>query len=348
MKVLPDFRNGVYNVPHTILNILGIKNNKTLEKFKDLQEDRVFFILVDALGYNLFEKYIKNSCNCEYLKLTSIFPSTTSAALTTLYTGLSPKEHGILEWYMYYEEFGGIIKTLPFSRRYSRENDELVKLEFSPEHLFKFPTIFEKLEEEGIKSEFLVREEYASTSYTNYMGKGAKIVPYGSLEDSFNLLKKSRSDLNFLYIDYLDITQHHYGPSSKETKEMLLRIWKNIEILRDTARNAKIIVTADHGQIDVSKNLTIDILKNLVGGSPRDVFIYSNNLPDVNYTEILKKEDVLNLLGPGNEHPRLRERVPNYIILPKNSYLIWFENTNLKGMHGGLNPEEMFIPFILI
>ncbi len=345
---MPNFRNGVYNVPHTILNILGIKDNEAIESLKDLQEDRIFFILVDALGYNLFEKYIKNSCNCEHLKLTSLFPSTTSAVLTTLYTGLSPKEHGILEWYMYYEEFGEIIKTLPFSRRDGKENDELIKLGFSPEHLFNLPTIFEKLEKEGMKSQFLVKREYASSSYTLHMSKGANIIPYSSLEHSFQLLKKSNADLNFLYIDYLDIVQHHYGLESMEIKDLLLKIWKNIGDLKNYARDARIIVTADHGQIDIKKSIVINIPKNSVGGSPRDVFIYSDETPVLDYAEILKKEDTLKLLGSGKEHPKLRERLPNYILLPKDSYALWFEELGLKGLHGGLSPEEMLVPFILI
>ncbi len=348
MKVLPDFRNSVYNVPHTILNIFGIKDNKALEHLKDLGEDRLFFILVDAFGYNLFERYILDSCNCEHLKLTSLFPSTTSAVLTTLYTGLAPKEHGILEWYMYYEELGEIIKTLPFSRRDGRENDELLKLGFSPKPLFNLPTIFEKLKKEEIKSQFLVRRDYSSSSYTLHMGKGANIIPYLSMEDSFQLLKKSNADLNFLYIDYLDIAQHHYGPSSKEVRDLLLKIWKNIEELKNYARDARIIVTADHGQIDINKSIVINIPKNSVGGSPRDVFLYSNEMPILDYAEILKKEDALKLLGPGKEHPKLRERVPNYILLPGDSHSIWFEEFGLKGLHGGLSPEEMFVPFVLI
>ena len=346
IKIMPDFRYGVYNVPHTILNILGVRDNKALESLKDLQEDRIFLILVDAFGYNLFKKYIKN-CNCMHLKLTSLFPSTTSAVLTTLYTGFSPKEHGILEWYMYYEELGEIIKTLPFSRRDSKENDELIKSGFSPDHIFNLPTIFEKLKKEEIKSQFLVRREYASSSYTLRMGKGAKIVPYSSLEKAFQLLKKSSAALNFLYLDYLDIMQHHYGPSSAEARDLLLKIWKHIENLKTHARNARIIVTADHGQIDIIKSFIINIPKNSVGGSPRDVFLYSNGLPALDYVEILKKEDILKLLGPGKEHPKLRKRLPNYILLPKDSYTLWFEKLGLKGLHGGLSPEEMFVPFIL-
>ncbi len=347
MEVLPDFRNGIYNVPHTILNILGLKSNKVLEPIKDLKKDKIFFILVDAFGYNLFEKYIKDSCNYDYFKLTSLFPSTTSAVLTTLYTGLSPKEHGILEWYMYYEEFGEIIKTLPFSRKEGKENDELIKLGFSPSNLFNLPTIFEKLKKEDIDSKFFVRKDYASSSYTLHMGKGAKIVPYTSLENAFQLLKKSNAALNFLYLDYLDIAQHHYGPYSKETKDLLLKIWKNIVDLKNHTKE-RIIVTADHGQIEVSENFIIDVPKNLVGGSPRDVFLYSDYLPSLDYMDALNKEDILKLLGPGKERPKLKERVPNYILLPRDSYTIWFEDIALKGLHGGLSTEEMFVPFILV
>jgi hypothetical protein len=49
-------------------------------------------------------------------------------------------------------------------------------------------------------------------------------------------------------------------------------------------------------------------------------------------------------------HRRFKSRVGNVLILPTHDQLIWFEHLKgkkfrLRGMHGGLRPDEMLIPF---
>ncbi len=342
MQVFPDYKNGVYNVPHTILNMMGLRTPLALEGFGDVQVNSLVFILVDALGYNLFKKH---SDGATMKKITSVFPSTTAAALTTIYTGLSPREHAVLEWYMYYEEYGGIIKTLPFSPMHSDENDALLHLGVSPEPIFHLPTIFQKMSSKGITCSAYMRKEYAHASYSSHMLRGAEIKDYENLTDAFRKIKRDKSDFIYLYIDYLDTVQHAYGPNSKETDEMLKRIFSEVEKLKKERRRT-IIVSADHGQIEIRKKRIIPLKSALPGGGPRDMFIYGEEqIPED--LRVLDRRNFLNLLGPGKESNRLKLRIPYMVILPEEHEGIWYENFYARGLHGGLSAEEMYVPFIL-
>ena len=48
--------------------------------------------------------------------ISALFPSTTSASVTTLNLGVPPARHGIYEWYMYVPAYGEVVQSLPFAR----------------------------------------------------------------------------------------------------------------------------------------------------------------------------------------------------------------------------------------
>ena len=49
--------------------------------------------------------------------ITSVFPPTTAAAITTSYTGCTPLEHGLTGWYTYFGAAGCVAAALPFRSR---------------------------------------------------------------------------------------------------------------------------------------------------------------------------------------------------------------------------------------
>jgi hypothetical protein len=56
------------------------------------------------------------------------------------------------------------------------------------------------------------------------------------------------------------------------------------------------------------------------------------------------------LFGSGELHPRLFDRLGEYIVVARgNAYLWWADKKNfLIGRHGGLHPEEMLVPFLAV
>ena len=138
-------------------------------------------------------------------------------------------------------------------------------------------------------------------------------------------------------------------------------------------------MTADHGQINVSPKETIYLSrypkivsslqisssgkKILPWGSPRDVFLqvkdekleatfeFLTELLDGKAT-VVKSADAIKdgLFGLGKLHKKFKSRVGNILILPHKNYTVWYEHIRgkkfrLLGMHGGLSPDEMLVPF---
>ncbi len=347
----PDYSRSIYNIPHTILQMFGIGDPQSLREFKDTNADKVALILIDGMGENIYSESM-GLPDANHYTLTSIFPSTTAAALTTFLTSLSPKEHGILEFRMYYEICGYIIKTLPFSSTESHENDSLLKEGCSPEHLFSLPTIFTRLHREGLSSSGLLRREYWNTLYSRFLFKGARRIPYGSIEDAFHILSKLGEDFIFLYLDHLDLAEHKFGPYSLKSVELLNLILKEIRKLKAKVKNRTILVIADHGLMHIQKKRTIQSphIEDKIGGSPRDVFIYSEINEKYEAMTSLSKDELLqdDLLGPGNAHPALHFRIPESVLLPPKGETLWPQPFQGEGMHGGLSKEEMLVPFLVL
>ena len=74
--------------------------------------DAVVLFLIDGFGWRFFEKFQEmpffqqTARTGTVTKLTSQFPSTTAAQLTTIHTGMPVGEHGIFEWY-YFDPVAG-------------------------------------------------------------------------------------------------------------------------------------------------------------------------------------------------------------------------------------------------
>ena len=149
---------------------------------------------------------------------------------------------------------------------------------------------------------------------------------------------------------------------------------------KKSSKETLIILTSDHGGLDVLPDKTTylnkypELIKNLQlnkrgtpilpTGSPRDIFLHVKQEKLLETRKILtqcleEKAEIMEittaikkrLFGIGNPSKEFLERVGNLLILPYNNETIWFEHfKGLKfgsiGHHGGLNENEMLVPFL--
>ncbi|KPJ90749.1 MAG: hypothetical protein AMJ53_12995, partial [Gammaproteobacteria bacterium SG8_11] len=83
-----------YN-PHPDLSIAELKEAKN-----------IIVLLIDGLGYHYIKRYGAGSTIEKFLKtsMTSVFPTTTSSAITTFATALAPMQHAVTGWFMHFKE----------------------------------------------------------------------------------------------------------------------------------------------------------------------------------------------------------------------------------------------------
>jgi len=362
------------NIPSTILNLFHVKTKRPVlpaELYEPENPDKILVFLIDGLGYDQWLKYSKDYHLFKILNeeglvspITTVFPSTTAAAITTINTGLTPQEHALPEWYVYFKEVGGVIATLPFTLIGEKGQDKLAEKRVDPSILYKGGTMYQKLKRDGIKSFAFVHESYARSCYSGLVYKGSSIIPYINPSDLIvkmrKVVEKEKGPAYFyVYYGFLDAIEHEYGPHTEEYQaelSMLSFLFKK-EFLdkldRKTAKETFFIATGDHGQVNVLPEETIYLNKyrSLVNmlqtdknkiippaGGPRDVFLHikPEKLEEAfsflaekleGKAEVVKISDALErgMFGIGKPKKEFLERVGNLLVLPYKNYTVWWK-----------------------
>lgn len=392
-----------YNILPTIFALFGKDLGKPTLPQEIYQayvgrNKKVILFLIDGFG---FDQFIRLSKELPFLKnftrggniypITSIFPSTTSAALTTIHSGLTPQEHGLMEWYLYFDEIDQVIQTLPFSPVGRMQPPEALQMiGVNPQILFSGKTIYSKFKDEGIVPYLFLEEKYLQSSYTRLTSQDANIITWRQLNDLILSLQQivTNGTSPFcagVYLDLLDHTEHQFGKFSDqyfvEAKNLFKRLQKEFieKIDPELAQDLIILITADHGQININPSDTVylndfpEITENLAlsqnnkkilpWGSPRDLFLKIKDDKIEEVFSFLKKkfEDKALIIkskkafeqgffGAGLPHPKFFDRIDDLLIIPFGNQTIWYEYLSgerlvFKGCHGGLSEEEMLIPF---
>ena len=314
--VKPQYDDGGFAaLPHTIKRLLTTEGpdnyNASASVFEGLWQpyDAVIFFLIDGFGWRFFERFQ----DCPFLQqiategrvatLTSQFPSTTAAHVTTIHTGLPPGQSGVYEWQFYEPQLDALISPLLFSFAGTTKPDTLKATNIDPATLYPTRTIYQDLQTQGIPSHLFQLKAITHSTYSKIIYQGAKPSGYSTLPEALvNLQRllaqqKSRS-YYFLYFANIDSLSHEYGPSSPQVEAEIDTLLTTLDRLflqklKRQQPNVLFIMSADHGQVEVDPQTTIYLnldpqfsgihkfLKHnqqgqpiIPAGSARDMFLY--------------------------------------------------------------------------
>lgn len=352
------------------------------EKFQSSK--RVVLFLVDALGYECSRRVVSDS-DLKYIrmpeKIFSVFPSTTVNALTTLSTGRSPIEHGMLGYILYLKEFGTLANMIEFSPL-GMERDALISRGANPSSFLGVPTIYESLRNYGVNPLIVIPSSFKESGLSKLHNRGSAVQGYLDVVDMMIKLRKNLESEKFSYIyvywPMVDAMGHTYGPNSEEYLQEAKVIFKLFESLvydelpMDLRDETTFIITADHGQIHTPwqheykispEDEFVSTLQILPTGEPRLMYLHTKDPsktieegknffgPNVEFVPSLKLlED--GYFGPGLQDPRVISRIGDLVAIPKEDYSFSVKYTGnehqMKGKHGGLSDQEMDIPLFVI
>jgi hypothetical protein len=269
--VLPEYgRASICEVPHLALRCLGLPNRcpDTLAEGVGGPYRRVVLLILDALGWNQLQAYADRPGPTRELldashavPLTSTFPSTTTVALTSLYTGLTPVQHGVLGHYVYLRELGGIVDILRFSPRDDPRPDACTARGADVNRLFPMQTVFQPVREAGFATISLTRKAFFATSLGRLHHPGAELEGYVREADMavrLRRLLRERPEPGLLvaYWDDVDVLSHEYGPFSEEVRSAVSQFLGTLvrevldELSAEEREGTLLLITADHGQTD--------------------------------------------------------------------------------------------------
>lgn len=356
---------------------------------------RVVCLVVDALGYQqllreierqpeLFLGQLIREGTASFAPVTSVFPSTTVNALTTMNTGALPAEHGILGYTLYLQELGAVAEMIrfgPFAGPWT-----FAEAGVDPVAFLGIPTLFTRLRERaGVTSYMINYAGYRGTSLTTMHATDAEYVPYLSFSDLAVHLRQllERPDtgpvLISAYYGVLDGLCHVYGALSPEHSAEVAAI--DLLLRRELFERVRqpetlFILLADHGHINCVPERSIDLVEHrelmhlLVAaptGEGRARYLHVRNgqkeaVRDYVATHfgaiatLLGSEEALarGLFGPAEPSLVTRERIGDFVLLPhENWYFHHYPTERLKplvtiGRHGGLTPDEMLSPLLAL
>lgn len=347
----------------------------------------VVVTVVDALGLDLFMQFLDQSPWQDWLPhallapLTSVTPSTTASALTTLWTGVPPSGHGIMGHEMWLKEYGMIAEMiLQAPAAFIGDAGSLQRAGFSPFQFLPVPTLGNYLTAQGVDVFALQPASIARSGLSTMLLGGAEVLPYRNLSDLWvtldALLARQQGKTTYVYAYWGDIDElsHRYGPGDERVLFEFDAFSRSAERfaahrLRHGRGDTLWIMLADHGHIPTPANphyelrnhpaLLDDLVMAPSGENRLPYFFLRPGHTDHarEYIEqawpgefrILPSSAVLetDLFGNGEPYARTAERLGEWVLFPQgDAYLWWADKPNtLVARHGGLSRQEMLVPF---
>lgn len=335
---------------------------------------RIAVVLVDGLGYHLLGRAAPVSPTIADVlagrlgtltELTTCFPSTTPTSLVSLGTGVPPGAHGIL----------GFFLNVPGTDRVLNHIDWFTDPD--PAVWQPVPTQFDRAVAAGVSVSVASRPEYAGSGLTTAAYRGA---PYRRAADIGELAAQiltglaDTPSLSYGYHPTLDHAGHVFGLESAQWLAAVTEVDALLTRLVDgLPPDAALLVTADHGQLDIPPDHRVDLDADprlsdgirVVAGEPRVRYLHTEAGAAADVIEawhavlgdrawVASREEVVDTGWYGPVPPDHLDRLGDVIVTCRGRYAILATKrekdsiAKMIAMHGGNTIEEMAIPLVLV
>jgi len=363
---------------------------------------QVVLLVMDGLGLNLLQKVARIGPDTDpdskplhsrpvwsrilsdglLAPLTSVVPSTTSTALTTLWTGVSGLAHGILGYEMWLKEYGVIANMIFHSpATFHADLGGLRRAGFQPEIFLPVPTLAPYLQAQDVQVYSFQPASIAHSGLSQMHFAQAQVIPYHTFSDLWVSLEhvlcneQGRRTYCYIYWGDLDDLGHRYGPDDERIQLELASFGLMVERFLSkmharTHQRTLLVMTADHGQVATPAYTNYDLknhpellacLTMLPSGEGRLPYLFlrpgcEETLRDYvvqvwpETFQLLPVHQALTagLFGDELPYTRAYDRLGDWIVIPRSgAYWWWADRENsLCGRHGGLSPAEMLVPLV--
>jgi predicted AlkP superfamily pyrophosphatase or phosphodiesterase len=214
-----------------------------------LEAQRVVLVVLDGLGWEQFEPRRRLAPVLSAMTggpITTILPTTTAAALTSLTTGSPPGDHGVVGYRMYVH--GEVLNVLRWSTAAGDARQAVPPPKVQP--LLPFL---------GHRPPVITRAEFARSGFTTAHLDGVRFTGYrmpSSLVTEVGRLTRSGEPFVYAYYEGIDKVSHEYGIGEHYDAELAAADRLVADLLAVVPRGTAVVVTSDHGQVDVGRNVT--------------------------------------------------------------------------------------------
>ena len=324
----------------------------------------VVLFVVDGLGWHQLRRNrdqapsLAAACDASS-PMTTVAPSNTATALTSLTTGATPGEHGLVGYRV--PTTLGLMNSLRW-----RAGGQDARTLVPPQELQPVVPFC------GQPTAVVTRAEFKHSGFTSAHLRGGTFWGWqniGELVESVRNAVVAGAQTVFAYYDTLDTVAHMHG-LDRHYREALAVVEQLAVALRASLpEHVALAVTADHGMVEVLEppimiDSEIVALTSGWSGEARMLWLHARtgNAADViaaceqysSIAEIAPLERVLDerWLGP-HVSAHARDRIGDVALVPLGTEAFTMPDEDrpqhrLIGRHGGLTAEEMHVPLVVL
>lgn len=317
-------------------------------------------LLVDGLGSSqLGERsgHARTIAGAPGGSVDSGFPSTTAVALASLTTGALAGQHGIV----------GYDALVPGSGVRNQLRDWGGPMD--PADWQRVPTLFESTRAGGSAAIAIGEPRHAAGGFTGAVLRGAEFRGGRTMADRFELAEQAAREraLVYLYVPELDRAGHEQGWRSAAWTDALEELdGHTARLAAGLRRDVGLLVTADHGMVDVDaadhRIAPIALLDGIahVAGEPRCLQLHvvdgveAEGVADAwrgwigDGAWVATRQQVIDAGWLGEVHPEVAPRLGDVFVAARGRTAVYLDGDDpgrgMVGQHGSLTAEELRVP----
>ncbi|MEJ7584452.1 MAG: alkaline phosphatase family protein [Acidimicrobiales bacterium] len=208
------------------------------------EADQVVLLVLDGLGWEQLEARRHLAPTLSSMvggPISSVVPSTTATALTSIATGLAPGEHGVVGYRVSVD--GEVLNVLRWSTPSGDARRRIDPDTFQPVAAFC-----------GQRPPIVTKAEFVSSGFSGAHLADVRFNGYrvpSSLVIELSRQLRLGEPFVYAYYDGIDKVAHEYGLGEFYDAELVAADRLVADILGVLPAGAALVVTADHGQVDV-------------------------------------------------------------------------------------------------
>ena len=324
--------------------------------------EQVVLLVLDGLGWEQLQARAHLAPTMAAMAggpITTVAPSTTATALTSLTTGASPAAHGVVG---YRVRVGGteVLNVL----RWRTVAGEDARTTVPPE-------TFQAIEPfGGTKPPVVTRAEFSESGFTRAHLAGARFCGWrvtSTLVATVGSLLADQAPFVYAYYDGVDKVAHEFGLGSLYEAELVAADRLVADVIAVLPPGAAVVVVADHGQIDVGDRVVplrreVAELSVLLSGEGRFRWLHARPGCHDRLADAARRchgdqawvrtrdEAVADGWFGGRLSGEFEGRLGD-VVLAAHQPVAFLDSTDtgnitLRSRHGSLTPEEMWVPLL--
>lgn len=326
----------------------------------------VVVVLLDGLGHLQLEARRGHAPFLRGIEsgvVTAGFPTTTAASLSLFGTGLAAGRTGMSGYTARNPRTGRLANLISWEGAYRAE-------EWQP-----MPSLLAEADRAGFTVTTLGKRTFAGSGLTHAVLRGGQFVGAELLADRIDVALgiAQSAGVSYCYWGEIDAAGHRHGWQSdpwvaalEDADRELRRLAENLP------RDAVLVVTADHGMVDVPGAPRWDVGRtaalsedvDLVAGEPRALHLHVHDADPAivaqRWQDVLGDDAIVltrdeaqaaGLFGPISFEAR--DRIGDVVVAMAGRATVVDsrfqspQSMSLVGMHGSLTPEELLVPLLV-